>query len=237
MVPSACVVTGASSGIGRQAALHLAERGVALALGGRSLERLEETASLCRSKGAACAIVAGDVCDENVMKGLADEARRLGKGGKVGAVLSAGVARFGDTETYSRQDWDETLSANLTALFVAAQALIPVFRAQGGGRALAVLSIASQVAFPQSAAYVASKFGALGLVKSLAAEYRREGIEWIAFLPGSTWTELWERMDSPLERERMLSAEDVGRAIADAVLHPGAGFLDEVVYLPKEGIL
>jgi short-subunit dehydrogenase len=231
------VVTGASSGIGRQAAIHLAQRGVSLALGGRSEERLKETASLCEEKGVSCISVAGDACDENVMRKLTQAARELSGNGRVGAALSAGVARFGETERYSRQDWDETLNANLSAVFVAARELIPIFRDQGGGRALVVLSIASKVAFPQSAAYVASKFGALGLVKSLQAEYRREGIEWIAFLPGSTWTELWERMDSPLERNRMLKAEDVGRTIADLILHPGDGFLDEVVYLPKEGIL
>jgi NAD(P)-dependent dehydrogenase (short-subunit alcohol dehydrogenase family) len=107
----------------------------------------------------------------------------------------------------------------------------------GGGRIINVLSIASLHAFPSSAAYVASKFGALGLTRSLAAEYRDKGIRMTALLPGSTDTPLWKRQAWSPEPSDMLKPADVGAAIADIITSPLEASYDEVVLLPPKGIL
>jgi 3-oxoacyl-[acyl-carrier protein] reductase len=227
------VVTGASSGIGRAVAMCLAHRGVHVALNGRNEERLEETRRSCEQAGVNAHAVPGDAGDEAVLRSLFGFQPDL----PLGAVFAAGYARFGDTLSLDEAVWNATLHANLTALFRGNRIAIETMLARGGGRVVNVLSIASRVAFPFSAAYVASKYGALGLTRSLAAEFRSRGVELIAFMPGSTDTELWDAQESALDRTKMMKPEDVAVGIVNALLHEGEAYLDEVLLMPPGGVL
>lgn len=227
------MVTGASSGIGRAVALCLAQRGVHVALNGRNEQRLEEARRACERAGVAAHAVTGDAGDDTVLQSLFEFQPEL----PLGAVFAAGYARFGDTLSLEDDVWDATIHANLTALYRGNRLAIQTMLTRGGGRIVNVLSVASRVAFPYSAAYVASKYGALGLTRSLAAEFRSRGIELIAFLPGSTNTELWDMQESNLDRSRMMKPEDVALAIVNALLHEGEAYLDEVLLMPPGGVL
>lgn len=175
----------------------------------------------------------GDAGDDAVLRSLFDFQPEL----PLGAVFAAGYARFGDTLSLEDDSWDTTLHANLTALYRGNRVAIQTMLTRGGGRIVNVLSVASRVPFPYSAAYVASKYGALGLTRSLSAEFRDRGIELIAFMPGSTDTELWDTQVSNLDRSKMMKTEDVARAIVDALLHEGEAYLDEVLLMPPGGVL
>lgn len=220
------VVTGATSGIGRAVAQELHRRGVALVLSGRDEARLNATAAQCGAKP-----VAGDICEtaEHLFDSLPH--------GPVSAVFAAGAASFGPSLEATEDDWEEAIHTNLTGLFRCCRAAIGAMLQRGGGRIVAVLSVASVHPFPSAAAYVASKAGALGLVRSLQNEFRAEGIAITAFMPGSAATELWERQDWSPERADMIDPDDVARAIANIVLDESSGVYDEVLFMPRKGIL
>lgn len=243
-------MTGASSGIGKAMAVELAHRGVALVLSGRHQSRLEETGARCRDSGVVARAVPGDIADSGYCESLVGVAVGLAESGAVAiesadrsenislaAVFAAGTAAFGPTEEFPDLAWQNTMEANLTGLFYCCRAMIRAMRNRGGGRIVNVISVAAKQAFPRSAAYVASKFGALGLTRSLANEYRSEGIYLTAFIPGSVDTPFWQGMDWTPERTDMLSAEDVASAIANIVTADTDGVYDEVVFMPKKGIL
>jgi len=223
------VVTGASSGIGRAVALELHIRGVDIILSGRNLVRLSEVSGSC---GRSTAIV-GDISDpataNKLFSNLPD--------GPVNAVFAAGTADFGPTTEFTDKLWEDAISSNLTGLFNCCRAAINAMLQRDGGRIINVLSIAATHPFPQSAAYVASKAGALGLTRSLQAEYRSQGIAITAFIPGSTATELWDRQSWSPDENEMIRPEDVAKAIADILLSDRTGVYDEVVFMPKKGIL
>ncbi|MCW5947508.1 MAG: SDR family oxidoreductase [Fimbriimonadales bacterium] len=245
-----CVVTGASSGIGRECAIELSKRDVSVVLSGRNESRLEEAAKKCRGAGVIAKAVAGSIANPEYCQQLFDEAvEMMSTGGRAAgvapegepvelcAIFAAGTASFGPTVEYPPLAWQNTIEANLTGLFFCCQSAIRAMLSSGGGRVVNVLSIAAKQPFPQSSAYVASKFGALGLTHSLANEYRKDGIFLTAFIPGSVDTPLWEGMDWTPERTDMLTATDVARAIVDIVTAETHGVYDEVVFMPKKGIL
>ncbi len=105
------------------------------------------------------------------------------------------------------------------------------------GHILNVLSIASQTALPGSAAYTASKFGALGLTKVMAAEVRAQGIKVTAVIPGAVDTPLWDKSGGDLDRRKMLSPADVAAAMLSVIAQPPSIYTDEIVLMPPLGIL
>jgi NAD(P)-dependent dehydrogenase (short-subunit alcohol dehydrogenase family) len=223
------VVTGASSGIGKATALELYSRGTGLIISGRDPERLR---SVSNSAGD-CPAIAGDISEESTCASLFANIPH----GPIAAVFAAGNAEFGPTLEFTQERWQSAIDTNLTGMFNCCRAAINAMLPRGGGKIVAVLSIAAMHPFSQSAAYVASKSGALGLVRSLQAEFREQGIAITAFIPGSTDTELWNRQNWSPDPTDMITPDDVAKTIADIVLSDLTGVFDEVVFMPKKGIL
>ena len=223
------VITGASSGIGAATALALHARDVGLVLSGRNEGRLAAVAGKC---GGARYVV-GDVEDPSLAEMLFAELPP----GPVGAVFAAGNAKFGPTTEFSSEDWNNILTSNLTGLFHCCRAAIVTMLPRGGGKIINVLSLASTNPMPEAAAYVAAKAGGLALTRSLQNEYRKQGIELTAFMPGSTATELWSNQSFKPDEKDMIAPEDVGKAIADILLSDSTGAFDEVSFMPKKGFL
>jgi 3-oxoacyl-[acyl-carrier protein] reductase len=108
---------------------------------------------------------------------------------------------------------------------------------RGRGHILNVLSIASTHILPGSTGYTASKFGALGLTKVIAAEVRSLGIKVTAVIPGAVDTPLWDSSGSSLDRGKMLSSTDVANAILSVITQPPSIYTDEIVLMPPLGVL
>lgn len=99
------------------------------------------------------------------------------------------------------------------------------------------LSIAAERVFPGSAAYIASKHGALGFTNTLREELRTKGIRVIALLPGATDTAIWDVLWPKAPRRKMMSAETVARAVVEALLLPENATMEKIVLLPSAGTL
>ncbi|MGB8699219.1 MAG: SDR family NAD(P)-dependent oxidoreductase, partial [Thermosynechococcaceae cyanobacterium] len=117
------------------------------------------------------------------------------------------------------------------------QAVLPQMRSQGRGTIINVISIAGRQTFPNWGAYCASKFGLMGLTKTLAQEERSHGIRVVALCPGSVDTPIWdsETVQANFDRSLMLRPEDVADAIVHAALLPAHVVVDEWVLMPNTG--
>jgi 3-oxoacyl-[acyl-carrier protein] reductase len=184
------VVTGASRGIGRACALALAERGLGLALLGRPSERRDEAVRACRERGVEAR--AYD-CDLGVAAHIEAAAARLCAelGTPRVVVHNAAEHRHGArVHEIAPEAWDRILAVNLRGPFLLSRALLPAMLAARRGRFLHVASISGTIGAPLAAHYAASKWGLIGLSKSLAEELRGTGLGSIAILPGSVDTDM-----------------------------------------------
>jgi NAD(P)-dependent dehydrogenase (short-subunit alcohol dehydrogenase family) len=182
-------VTGAGSGIGRATALRLELEGYAVVLTGRTSSSLEETRGLMARPGIH-PVLPLDVANRlEVHQGLKqvfeDSALQL-----VGVFANAGVGGSNDYAVDPITDrWDEILASNLTGVYVTLhEARAWLLKAdQGVKHAVVTSSVLARFGVPGQTAYIASKAGLLGLVRSLAVEWGPEGILVNAICPG--WVE------------------------------------------------
>lgn len=189
------LITGASSGIGRAAALLFAAEGARVVLGARRGAELEALVTRIQAAGGAATWLAGDVREEAYAQALVRHAEDT-FGPLHAAFNNAGVlGPLQPTPEVALADWRHALEVNLTAAFLGAKYQIPSLLRAGRGGSLVFTStfVGHTAGFPCTAAYAASKAGVIGLVQSLAAELGPSGVRVNALLPGGT--------DTPMARE------------------------------------
>ena len=201
------LVTGASSGIGRAAALALAGEGAHLVLGARSRERLEAVAEQIRQAGGQAHALAGDVQDEAYAQALVDQAVSAFGGLDIAFNNAGTLGAMGESPSIAREAWDETLAVNLSSAFLAAKHQIPAMLRRGKGSVIFTSTfVGYTVGFPGMAAYAASKSGLLGLTQALAAEFGGQGIRVNALLPGGTDTPMGRQLADTEDKRRQVGS-------------------------------
>jgi NAD(P)-dependent dehydrogenase (short-subunit alcohol dehydrogenase family) len=131
--------------------------------------------------------------------------------------------------------WMEVIDTNLNGLFLVTQASLAVMKR--GSTIVNNLSVAAERIFPGSAAYNASKHGALGFTNTLREELRQNGIRVIALLPGATDTAIWNTLWPKAPRRKMMSADTIARTVVDALLLPENTTVEKIVVMPSTGAL
>jgi NAD(P)-dependent dehydrogenase (short-subunit alcohol dehydrogenase family) len=163
------VITGASSGIGRAAALRLSRRARGLALCARSESPLAALAAECEGAGAETLHRAIDVADEEAVEALA--AAAVERFGRIDVwVNNAGVIAYGPFEEIPSEVFRGVIETNLMGQVHGARAALPRFRRQGSGVLINLSSVWGRVSSPQVAPYIVSKNGVRALSECLAAE-------------------------------------------------------------------
>jgi NAD(P)-dependent dehydrogenase (short-subunit alcohol dehydrogenase family) len=219
------IVTGASAGIGRAAAVALAVEGAAVVVADIDAERGGLTARELVDKGGRALFVPTDVSDDASVSAMV--ARAVEEfGGLDLAFNNAGTEGTpAVTHECTRENWDHTLAVNLTGVWSCMRHEIPAMLERGGGSIVNCASVAGLVGFVSVPAYVASKHGIVGLTRTAALEYAELGIRVNAVCPGVIDTEMIERFTGhqPEAEAALVASEPVGRLgrpdeIADAVV-------------------
>jgi NAD(P)-dependent dehydrogenase (short-subunit alcohol dehydrogenase family) len=221
MADKVALVTGGGSGIGRAVAIRLASAGYRIAIAGRRLAALEETAAAGKGEILPLAV---DVTDADAVRAMVEQT--VARFGRLDVLFNnAGTtAPPTPTEDLAADVWRRVIETNLTGAFLCAQAAFRAMKAQQpqGGRIINNGSIASETPRPNLAAYTASKHAITGLTKSLSLEGRRYGIACGQIDIGNVQTNLGIPMSSgTLQADFSLKPEptfDV-RHVADAVLY------------------
>jgi NAD(P)-dependent dehydrogenase (short-subunit alcohol dehydrogenase family) len=160
------VLTGASSGLGRAAAIEFAGKGARVVLAARGLAALEEVSALCRAAGGEALAVETDVTDEPAVRRLA--ARALELTGRIDVwINNAGVTAFAPLFEGPFEDHRRVIETNVYGPIFGARAVLPIFRRQGAGVLINVSSVLGKVGQPYVPSYVISKFALQGLSETL----------------------------------------------------------------------
>jgi NAD(P)-dependent dehydrogenase (short-subunit alcohol dehydrogenase family) len=202
------IVTGGGRGIGRVIALALAREGVDVLICGRDQKALAQTAAEIHELGRRAFTTVCDVSQESEIDAMVQAA--LSEFGRVNILVNnAGIA--GPTAPItevSTKDWDETIAVNLTSAFLTARSVLPGMIASASGKIVNISSVAGRMAYALRGPYAVSKWGMIGLTKTLAQECGPHNIQVNAILPGPT---AGDRMQAVIDRR----AQELGKPAAE----------------------
>lgn len=231
-------ITGASSGIGKATAMHLAERGAILVLGARRADRLAALAETIVSKGGTASYIVTDVTRREQVNALVSLA--VERYGKLDVLVSnAGIAPISLLDDLRVEDWEAMIDVNVKGVLYGIAAALPVFRRQGFGHFVTTLSTAGMKIVPTMAVYAGSKNAVRTIIEALRQEagplLRVTGIS-----PGYVDTELPSSMTDPTIRTHgeasmkamAIPASAIAEAIAFAVAQPSNVDVGEIVLRP-----
>ena len=231
-------ITGASSGIGAAIALHLAGRGAKVVLGARRSARLEDLAARIVAKGGEAAVTAVDVRRRGDLLSLVELA--TGRFGQLDVMVNnAGISRLSRLDELRVEDWDEMIDVNLKGVLYGIAAALPVFRRQGGGHVVNIVSTSGLKIVPTQGVYAATK----NAVRTLSEALRQEAgasLRVTGISPGFVRTELASSIEDAAIRtviaSRMeaiaISPDAVARAVAFAIEQPGDVDVGDIVVRP-----
>ncbi|MFT4025456.1 MAG: SDR family oxidoreductase [Novosphingobium sp.] len=192
----AAIVTGGASGLGRAAALRLAEAGARVCLVDVNPAGLAETAGQIAGETLTHA---ADLSDPAACAPVV--AAAVARFGRLDALCNvAGIIKFVNSHEMPRELWDKTIAINLTAPFLLSQAAIPHLLesdSEGGGAIVNVASTAAFIGEAYAAAYCASKAGLVQMTKAMAMEYVRKPIRINAVAPGGMMTNIANGLTMP----------------------------------------
>ena len=211
------LITGVSSGFGRELIKQLLERGERVV---GTVRRLDTVADFVERYPDRFLPKLLDVTDTAAIRDVAD--RSFAKFGRVDVIVSnAGYGLFGAAEELSDEQIDHIIATNLVGSIQLIRAVLPHLRAQGGGRILQVSSYGGQVAYPGNSMYHATKWGIEGFVESVAQEVASFGIGMTLVEPGGARTEF--RYGSAQVAEKMPEYDKSPARAPLRILDPAAG--------------
>ena len=190
------IVTGATSGIGRAAALALADGGADLIVTGRDRARGAETVAMIEQRGRQAAFVVQDAREESDWPPVI--AAALTAFGRIDILVNnAGGIIVKPLEKLTLEDHQLMLRANLESAFLGIRAVWPHLKAAGGGTIVNITALMGERTAAIGVAYAPAKAAEIGLTKAAAAEGAPFGIRVNSVMPGLIWSEGWIRMAGP----------------------------------------
>lgn len=209
-------ITGASSGIGEATARHLASRGAAVVLGARRTDRLDQLVEEITAAGGRAAAVRVDVTDPDDLRSLVN--RALERFGRLDVLVgNAGISRISSMTDFDVEGWSAMVDVNVKGVLHGIAAALPVFRRQGGGHLVTVVSTSGLKIVPTQAVYAGTKNAVRTLLEALRQESTDGVLRTTSISPGYVRTEL---IDSALEDPQL--REQVKQNMADLGIDPTA---------------
>jgi NAD(P)-dependent dehydrogenase (short-subunit alcohol dehydrogenase family) len=215
------LITGGTSGIGRAAALKLAQLGgIHVLVAGRNRERGDKTVADIRATGGKADFIASDLRDASSARAVAKKALELG-GGHIDILINnAGIFPFGPTNKTTEEEFDRVYSLNVKAPYFLVAELAPLMATRGKGAIVNVSTMVADYGASGMSLYGSSKAAINLLTKSWAAEYGPSGVRVNAVSPGPTRTEGTDAMGEGLVQlaaqapaGRPATADEIAEAI------------------------
>jgi NADP-dependent 3-hydroxy acid dehydrogenase YdfG len=216
------LITGASSGIGWEAALAFTEKGANVVLTARREERLRELCDTITRAAGNALYVAGDAADETTAQrcvaAAVREFRRLDI-----LINNSGTGNYKNLVDTTAAEYDELMNSNMRSGFLFSRHAVPVMLEQKSGEILFVSSVAGLQGAAGESVYSASKFAQIGFAQSLDAELRKHGIKVGTICPGGVKSEFAVgrgRTEKGIQQSRMMEPREVADAIVFACTQP-----------------
>ena len=222
----ACIVTGATSGIGRAIALELASQRADLLLIGRNESRGLEALAELRSLGAAASFMAVDVAQPESASAVIESA--LGVYGRIDVLVNnAGILVNGTALDCTDEDWNRVMEVNVSAAFRLSRAVLPQMLHQGSGSIVNIASDWALMGARGATAYCVSKAALAQLTRCMALDYAAAGIRVNAVCPGETDTPMLDlafpgdhrdrkiqKLAASIPLSRVARVEEIARVVA-----------------------
>ncbi|MBO9633891.1 MAG: SDR family oxidoreductase [Chitinophagaceae bacterium] len=231
-------ITGASSGIGKAIARVLANDGARVVLGARNKERLDELVQTISKEGGEAVSIVMDVCQRRGPELLVAEACRLY--GRLDVIINnAGVSQLSLIEDLDVEGWEEMIDVNLKGVLYGIAAAIPVFKEQGQGHIINIVSTSGLKIVPMQGVYAGVKNAVRTITEAMRQEsngqWRVTGIS-----PGVVQTGLATGIKNPEMRSAVqnnmdtlaIAPEDIARAVAYAISQPPEVEIGDIVIRP-----
>mgnify|MGYP001561780237 CR=1 FL=1 len=186
------LITGATSGLGRELAVQLGRRGWRVAVTGRRRELLDETAKRVIDAGGQALTLYGTVTEDDEVKAHY-AAVKAAWGGLDWAVLNAGVSDAMDSKKFSAETVRWTFDANVLGVARWVEAVLPDMLEARSGMIAGVASLAGFRGLPQSGPYSASKAAVISLLESMRVDLRGTGVDVVTVCPGFVKSEMTDR--------------------------------------------
>jgi len=227
----ACLVTGATRGIGRSIAEALAAAGADVVVSARTAGDVERVAADLDgfSPGRVVGIPADVSRAEDCGRLVGSAVQDLGRLDVL--INNAGVGFFASIEDLSLDDWQAQIDTNLRGVFCCSQAAVPHLKASEGW-IINIGSLAARNPFAGGTGYNASKFGLLGMTEAMMLDLRHSGVRVSIIMPGSVNTTFSNYEIGP-EREWALGADDVAAAALHLLSYPENSLVSRVEMRPS----
>jgi NAD(P)-dependent dehydrogenase (short-subunit alcohol dehydrogenase family) len=217
------LVTGAGRGLGREIALVLGRRGLAVAVTGRTRADLEATAAVIQAEGSTALAVVLDVTEAPAgARAVTEIVSALGAVDVL--VNNAGMAESAPFERTEPEFWERHFRVNVTGPYFLTRAVLPGMLERRWGRVINIASMAGLHGAPYVTAYTASKHALVGFTRALAAEVAGKGVTVNAICPGFAATELVWRSARNIEARTGRSFDEAVSALAR--LNPGGRLVE-----------
>jgi NAD(P)-dependent dehydrogenase (short-subunit alcohol dehydrogenase family) len=205
------LVTGATSGIGKAAAVTLAEYGATVLVHGRDPMRGAQVVEQIHQAGGQARFVAADLSDPAAITQLAADVGRIDI-----LINNAGSSWFGPTSDLDLATYDQLFDGNVRSAYLLTAALAPAMVENGGGVIINISSMAATVGLPGGAAYSATKASLEAMTRSWAAEYGSNGVRVNAVAPGPVYTPAAKSTDA-LAKTTLLNRAAQPEEIAETI--------------------
>ena len=231
-------ITGASSGIGEATAVLLAGRGAKVVLGARRSDRLEALVDRIATAGGEAFYVPADVTKRNDVSNLVKAA--CARFGKLDVFINnAGIGPISLFDDLRVEDWDAMIDVNLKGVLYGIAAALPVFRSQGFGHFVNIISTAGLKIVPLHGVYAATKNAVRTITEGLRQE-AGDSLRVTGISPGFIHTDFAESMTNPEVKAQTLGTRDkmaispdaIARAIAFAIEQPADVDVGDIVIRP-----